>query len=78
MVAPVCERDHQGYLQKSTPGSESSALLLPEASTIFNTGGCCRLNGSNVHGSWTEKQKSSTWRELEAIHRMLRSNFAQK
>jgi hypothetical protein len=35
------------------------------------------LNGSNVHGSWTEieKQKSSTWRELEAIHRVLRSNL---
>jgi hypothetical protein len=54
MVDPGCKRDYQGCLQKSTPGSESSALLLPEASTVFNTGGC--LNGSKCTGSWTESE----------------------
>lgn len=57
--------------REKIPGSESNGLC-PEA----HNGSCNPVVGSQVSGSWTELEasQSSTWRELEAVRRVLCSN----
>jgi hypothetical protein len=58
-------------------GSSNICTVFSDASGLGYGGYVEGASGSDVIGSWSENETglSSTWRELEAVHRVLLSNI---